>query len=75
MTGTQNVVVVVVVVVVGTRMVDMLMEVVEMMMRTRSVDGMCMDLMYPYDIVSEINEEGYGKLLCVVGVVMVVMDM
>jgi hypothetical protein len=56
-------------------MVDMLMEVVEMMMRTRSVDGMCMDLMYPYDIVSEINEEGYGKLLCVVGVVMLVMDM
>ena len=83
MTGTQNVVVVVVVVVVvGTRMVDMLMEVVEMlmmtvemMMRTRSVEGMCTDLMYPYDIVSEINEEGYGKLLCVVGVVMVVMDM
>jgi hypothetical protein len=31
--------------------------------------------MYPCDIVVEINEEGYGKLLCVVGVVMVVMDM
>jgi hypothetical protein len=29
--------------------------------------------MYPCDIVVEINEEGYAKLLCVVGVVMVVM--
>ncbi len=68
--------------VVGIQMVDMLMEVVEMlmmtvemMMKTRSVEGMCMDLMYPYDIVVEINEKEYGKLLCVVGWVVVVMDM
>ncbi|KAK2410548.1 hypothetical protein QL285_045909 [Trifolium repens] len=59
--------------VVGTQTVDMLIEVVdmlmmmvEMMMRKRSVvggfEGMCTDLMYPCDIVVEKNEEEYGKL-------------
>jgi hypothetical protein len=72
--------------VVGTQTVDMLMEVVEMlmmmvemMMRTHIVvggfEGMYTDLMYPCDIVVEKNEEEYGKLQCVVGWVVVVMDM
>ncbi|KAK2457782.1 hypothetical protein QL285_005018 [Trifolium repens] len=54
--------------VVGTQTVDMLMEVVEMLIRTRNVVGgfesMCTDLMYLCDIVVEINEKEYEKLVC-----------